>query len=187
MNKIIVIGIVLVLVLIAVFVFVRSGQKVDESKLTSNSKISTMMLSSEAFSDNSEIPVKYSCDGQKINPPLKISNAPANAQSLALIIEDPDAPGGTFIHWTMWNIKPNATFIAEGAVPEGAVQGLNSADKVGYTPMCPPSGIHHYHFKVFALGTTLNLASGSKFADVVKAMEGHIIDQASLVGLYKRQ
>ncbi len=142
-------------------------------------------ISSTAFANNSSIPAKYSCEGENINPPLSISNLPAGTKSLALVVHDPDAPvKGGFTHWIMWNIKPE-TVISENY--SGAEQGTNGTGKNGYIGMCPPSGTHHYHFIVYALDTRLNLNKSTNKADLEKAIQGHILAQEDLVGLYRKQ
>ncbi len=145
-----------------------------------------LKLTSPAFEDNGMIPAKYTCDGNDINPELLIEGIPAEAKSLVLIVDDPDAPVGTWDHWIVWNI-PVVSKIGENSVPEGAVQGLNDFKKHDYGGPCPPSGTHRYMFKLYALDTTLDLDSNSKKGDVEKAMEGHILAQTKLVGLYSRE
>lgn len=145
-----------------------------------------MKITSEAFQYNQNIPSKYTCDGTNANPPLQISGVPSGAKTLALIVDDPDAPGGDFVHWTMWNIDPGTSIIAENQTSTGAVEGLTDFCKTGYGGPCPPSGTHHYQFKLFALDTALALTSKAKKADLLKAMEGHVLEQTILIGLYKR-
>lgn len=146
-----------------------------------------MKLTSSAFTHNSNLPAKYSCDGQGINPPLQIADIPANAQSLVLIFDDPDAPAGTFVHWLVWNIEPQTTTIAENSVPNGAALGSNSARKSSYFPPCPPSGTHHYVIKLYALDIKLDLVAGANKTVLEQAMQGHILDSAELIGLYQRK
>ncbi len=128
-----------------------------------------MQLTSPAFQPNQSILSKYTCDGENINPPLQISEVPEEAKSLALVVDDPDAPMGTFDHWVMWNISPETTTIEEAKVPEGAVQGKNNFGNNSYGGPCPPSGTHHYHFKVYALDTQLELDPSSEKADLEKS------------------
>lgn len=146
-----------------------------------------MKITSTAFENNGNIPSKYTCDGEGINPPLSFVEIPPAAQSLVLISDDPDAPGGTFVHWTVWNIDPKTMEIAENSVPSDAIQGITSYGKEGYGSPCPPSGVHRYYFKLYALDTKLELPPTSKEEDIKKAMTGHIIDQAEIVGLYTRK
>lgn len=147
-----------------------------------------MTLTSDKFGDNQFIIDTYTCEGKNINPPLTIEDVPEDAKSLALIVDDPDAPGGTFTHWVVWNIDPATTFIREGSVPPGAVQGKNSAGNTGYTGPCPPQRqIHHYIFKLYALGNRLDLPEGSDKLAVENAMSMHIVANDELRGQYGRQ
>ena len=129
------------------------------------------------------IPRKYTCQGEDISPPLTIFDIPSGTKSLALINDDPDAPMGTWDHWILWDIKATAT-IAENTVP--GVQGKNSWGRNDYGGPCPPSGTHRYFFKLYALDKTLDLTEGATKAHVLKAMAGHILAQAELIGLYKK-
>ena len=151
---------------------------------TSATAQTTLTVKSSSFSNNGMIPAKYTCQGEQVSPPLNISDVPAVAKSLALILNDPDAPmKGGFTHWVVWNIP------ADGNLPEnfkGAEQGLNGAKKTGYIGMCPPSGTHHYHFMVYALDTRLNIDKNTDKAGLEKAMSGHIVAQGELVGLYQK-
>ncbi len=153
--------------------------------LQDNANGGSMKLSSPVFEDGDNIPSKYTCDGENISPPLEIEDVPSNAKSLALIVDDPDAPIGTFVHWIVWNIPANTTYIEEGA-NISYLQGKNGFGKVGYGGPCPPFGTHRYFFKLYALDTTLSLASGSKKKDLERAMSGHIIEETQLMGRYKR-
>ena len=143
-----------------------------------------LQVQSVAFSHNGHIPPKYTCEGENINPPLEISDIPEETKSLALIMEDPDAPRGIFDHWIVWNIPPNEA-IAEGSIP--GISGTNSFGKTGYGGPCPPTGSHRYFFKVFALDAELELTAGANKNELLKAMEGHIIAQAELMGLYQKR
>ncbi len=146
-----------------------------------------MKLTSSVFENKGSIPSKYTCDGEDINPPLNLSDVPDDTESLVLIVDDPDAPGKTWDHWIVWNIPATVSEIEEDSVPEGAVQGMNDFGKQPYGGPCPPSGTHNYHFKLYALDAELNLDSSVKKQDVFKAMEGHILEEAELVGKYQRQ
>jgi Raf kinase inhibitor-like YbhB/YbcL family protein len=147
---------------------------------------SIMKISSDAFSNGSYIPSKFTADGEKINPKLVIEGIPQNAKTLALIVDDPDAPSGTFVHWTVWSIDPAISVIGENSVPNGAIQGITSAGVSGYVPPAPPSGVHRYYFKIYALDAKLNLTGNAKISDLISAIEGHILDKAELMGLYAR-
>jgi Raf kinase inhibitor-like YbhB/YbcL family protein len=146
-----------------------------------------MKISSSAFQEGGNIPDKFSKNGQNINPPLRIEGAPAEAKSLLLIMDDPDAPVGLFTHWLVWNIDPKTTEIAENSVPNGAMQGTNDYPNPGYGGPQPPSGTHRYYFKIFALDQTLNLKAGAKRKEVDAAMQGNVIGQGELMGRYSHK
>jgi hypothetical protein len=151
-----------------------------------DSEVVQMKVSSPEFMNNGMIPKKFSCQGQDINPELEFSGVPDSTKSLALIMDDPDAPTGTWVHWVLFNIPNDTRMIAEDSVPEDAVQGLNSWPKNSYGGPCPPSGTHRYFFKLYALDSILGLDEGATKADVEQAMQGHIIEKAELIGLYKK-
>lgn len=146
-----------------------------------------MQIESSAFVNNQSISAKYTCDGENVSPPLKISAVPESTVSLALIVDDLDAQGGTFVHWVVWNIGAKISEIFEGVLPQGAIEGVNDFGKNGYGGPCPPTGVHRYLFKVYALDQQLDLSTASSKNDLEKAMSGHIIDKAEIVGLYQRQ
>ena len=146
----------------------------------------TMTVTSSAFHAGGNIPSKFTCDGSDTGPPLQISGVPSGARSLVLIVDDPDAPGGLFTHWLIWNISPQTTSITEGSAPKG-VQGSNDFGKSGYRGPCPPPGTHRYSFKIFALDRDLDLGAGARRNQVDSAMKGHIIAQGELVGRYARK
>jgi len=145
-----------------------------------------MKLTSPAFQHNQLIPAKYTCDGDNVNPPLHLSNVPADTKSLALIVDDLDAPMGTWTHWTWWNASPHTTEIAEHSVPPGAVQGATSFGTPGYGGPCPPSGTHRYHFRLYALNDIISLPATATVDQLNEAIAGHIIEHVDLVGLYQR-
>lgn len=145
---------------------------------------STLTVSSPSFKHNEMIPSKFTCEGSNINPEILIGNVPATTRSLALILDDPDAPNGTFDHWIMWNIPADDRKIKENHAP--GTEGKNGKGDSKYTGPCPPSGTHHYHFKVYALDTKLDLKSGSTKQALENAMQGHILAQGELIGLYKK-
>ncbi len=175
--------IVLLLVLLSAslsfYTFAASGK---EAKMTEALKIS-----STAFENNGSIPSKFTCDGRDINPPLVIGGVPSGTKSLALIVDDPDAPSGMWVHWVVWNIDPKITEMGEDSVPKGAAQGMNDFRKHDYGGPCPPSGTHRYFFKLYALDTQLSLGTNAVKKDVEKAMQGHIVSQAQIIGTYKRK
>jgi Raf kinase inhibitor-like YbhB/YbcL family protein len=146
-----------------------------------------MKITSLSFKNNDYMPAAYSCDGAGIHPPLTFVAVPKEAKSLVLIVDDPDAPMGTFVHWVVYNIPPSTGMVAEGKGIPGSVSGKNSTGSTVFIAACPPSGTHRYFFKLYALGSELNLHAGAFKQEVEKAMEGHIIAQAELVGLYKRK
>ena len=144
-------------------------------------------LTSASFGDNETMPVQHTCDGANTSPPLAISGAPDGAASLALTTIDIDGPGGAFVHWTVWNIDPATTDVAQDAVPPGGVEGLTGRGTAGYFGPCPPSGTHRYVFTLHALDMTLELdpvMSGN--AELQAAIEGHVLASAVLTGLYTR-
>ena len=143
-----------------------------------------MILASPTFHHEQPIPLKFTCDGPDVSPELHISDVPKDARSLALVMDDPDAPRGMFVHWVVWNIRPSTTTIGEGAVP--GKQGRTDFGRVGYGGPCPPYGKHRYFFKLYALDTTLPLQEGSTKKDLETAMQGHIIARAELMGTYYR-
>jgi len=145
-----------------------------------------MKIESDIFLNNEKIPVQYTCDGESKPIPLKISDVSVEAKSLALIVDDPDAPNGDFVHWLVWNIDPKTLIIGNEEILDGAVEGLTSLNKKGWVAPCPPSGVHHYNFKLYALDIILSLSESSTKADLINAMNGHIIDSATLTGLYGR-
>lgn len=146
--------------------------------------IQSINVSSSAFASNGSVPGKYTCDGQNINPPLEFEGIPEEAESLVLIVDDPDASPKTFTHWIVWNIEPMAK-IEEDSIP--GVEGLNDFKKIGYGGPCPPSGTHRYFFRVYALDKNLDLKAGAGRKDLEKEMIGHIIAEGELMGKYSRK
>jgi Raf kinase inhibitor-like YbhB/YbcL family protein len=143
-----------------------------------------LIITSPAFENNGFIPSKFTCDGDNINPSLKVESIPEGTQSLVLIFDDPDALMGTWNHWIVFNIPPTEK-IEEDSVP--GTEGLNDFGRHSYGGPCPPSGTHRYFFKVYALDTKLGLGPNSRKKDVVKAIEGHILAEGELTGRYKRR
>jgi Raf kinase inhibitor-like YbhB/YbcL family protein len=151
------------------------------SSITNAVKLS---VTSSAFTDGGMIPSKYTCEGSETSPPLKVTDIPDRTKSLSVIVNDPDAPvPGGFTHWVIWNLD-NKGIISEGC--KSGEQGLNGANKSGYKGMCPPTGTHHYHFKVYALDARMDIDKNSNKAALEKAMEGHILGEGELVGLYAK-
>lgn len=147
-----------------------------------------MQITSSAFLSNQQIPERYTCNGEGVHPPLSISDYPVNSERFALIVDDPDAPDGTFTHWLVWDITLEHTTIQEGEIPPGLQQGKNSLGEIGYTPPCPPPGhgIHHYRFTIYALKEPLNISEGASRQQFDQALNNKVIDQAELIGLYGR-
>jgi Raf kinase inhibitor-like YbhB/YbcL family protein len=152
-----------------------------------------LTLTSPAFPTNSPIPSQYTCDGANISVPLQWSGAPSQTQSFVIICEDPDVPtslrpDGMYDHWVLFNIASTVSMLPENmqGLPQGATQGVNTSKKLGYTGPCPPDRQHRYFFKIFALDSTLDLPQGTTKAEVVAACQGHILDQAELMGVYNR-
>ncbi len=150
-----------------------------------------MEIKSSAFGSGEMIPAKYTCDGADFSPQLEWSGSPAGTRSFALICDDPDAPMGTWVHWVIYDIPPTATMLAEGItrekdLPGGGTQGINDFRKIGYGGPCPPGGTHRYFFKLYALDSELGLKPGVTKDQLLKAMRGHILGEAQLMGTYRR-
>ena len=148
-------------------------------------------LTSSAFKDGQPIPRGYTCDGADVSPPLEWSDIPKNAKTIALVADDPDAPSGTFVHWVLYNLPAEGMGLIENTpmtetLKGGGMQGTNDFKKIGYGGPCPPSGTHHYLFKLYALDGEVALKPGATRADLEKAMEGHVLGQAQLMGTYSR-
>lgn len=150
---------------------------------TSVEDYKVMKIKSSAFEPNSQIPEKYTCDGMDTNPPLELEGIPEKAKCLAIIVEDPDAPKGTWTHWIAWDI-PVTHHLKEGF--NGGVQGMNDFGKNNYGGPCPPSGTHRYYFKIYALDDLLNIKPSSNKKDLERAMSEHIVAFGELVGKYSR-
>jgi hypothetical protein len=145
-----------------------------------------MEIKSRAFNDGDHMPSRYTCDGENINPPLEILNIPDNTKTLALVVDDPDAPNKTWVHWLMWNVPTDNHSIEEGQPPQKATYGTNDFDKLEYGGPCPPSGTHRYFFKVYALDSHLELPKGANKDELMNAIEQHKIESAQLIGLYSK-
>jgi Raf kinase inhibitor-like YbhB/YbcL family protein len=152
-----------------------------------------IQITSDVFADSQPISAKYTCDGPDVSPLLTWTNQPADAKSFVLIADDPDAPGGAWVHWVIYNLPPTATSLAENMppspqLPGGAKQGINDFGQTGYGGPCPPPGKpHRYFFKIYALDTTLGLDSGATKKELLKAMNGHVLAEGQLWGTYQRQ
>ncbi len=178
-------GLKLLLVLFSLAVV--SGCIAWEKEVNTMEKIT---VSSEAFKEGEAIPLEYTCDGKDVSPPLSWKGVPENAKSLALIMDDPDAPMGTFVHWVLFNIPSDTTTLPKGiprnqTLADGSSQGMTDFGRTGYGGPCPPRGTHRYYFKVYALDTMLDLRSATK-QQLENAMKGHVLAQGELMGRYAR-
>jgi hypothetical protein len=145
-----------------------------------------MEITSQAFTNGGSIPRRFTCDGDNLSPPLQWGGSPSGTKSFALIMDDPDAPSGTFVHWILFDIPSAYSSLSEGVQRMG-VMGSNSYRKLGYNGPCPPPGpAHRYFFKLYALDRILGLSPGSRKADVEKAIQGHILAQTEWIGRYGR-
>lgn len=144
----------------------------------------TLKVRSHSFSHEGNIPAEFTCEGRDINPALEIQDIPEGTKTLALVMEDPDAPRGVFDHWIVWNIPPQKS-IPEQSNP--GISGTNSFGKTGYGGPCPPSGTHRYYFRVFALDAELDLLAGSVKQELLNAMDGHVLATGELMGRYAKQ
>jgi len=153
----------------------------------------SIKITSTAFTEGQSIPDKYTCSGADISPPLAWNGAPASTKSFALIADDPDAPMGTWVHWVIYNLPSTATSLGENTprspeLSNGAKQGVNDFGKTGYGGPCPPPGKpHHYHFKIYALDTLLDLKPSTTKKELLKAISGHVLGEGQLIGTYQRQ
>ena len=171
--------------LMLMIVFIISCAQQQETQIQKTTGVFEMKLTSTAFAHNGAIPSEFTCDSSDVSPPLSIGDIPSNAKSLVLIMDDPDAPVGTWDHWVVFNIPTTTKQIQKGTEPSG-IAGKNSWGRTGYGGPCPPSGTHRYFFKLYALDIELNLPEGSTKKDLERAMQGHILAQAELMGTYKR-
>ncbi|HVU60001.1 MAG TPA: YbhB/YbcL family Raf kinase inhibitor-like protein [Candidatus Saccharimonadales bacterium] len=142
----------------------------------------SLQLTSPVFADGDIIPKKYTCKGINVSPPLEVHHVPAEAASLALILHDPDAPSGDFLHWSIWNLGTDIVSLSEDEVPDGARQGTNDFGKVAYGGPCPPSGTHRYIFELYALDAELAVDDGADREELMEAIDTHIVAQATLTG-----
>ncbi|HEX2218995.1 MAG TPA: YbhB/YbcL family Raf kinase inhibitor-like protein [Gemmatimonadales bacterium] len=158
-----------------------------------DSPTSTLTLASTAFRDGEPMPIRHTCDGEDLSPPLAWAGVPVGTRTFALICDDPDAPRRTWVHWLLWNLPSDAVELGEGVqprpeLPSGARQGLNDSGDLGYGGPCPPPGApHRYFFRLHALDTSLNLPPGANRPELELAMEGHVLAHATIMGTYGRQ
>ncbi len=147
----------------------------------------SLTIESPAFNTNTLMPIQYTCNGENHSPALRWHGAPAGTASYVLIVDDPDAPKGTWVHWLLFNIPATLSQLPEATeLPADAISGKNSWDKQGYGGPCPPSGTHRYYFKLYALDTRLTVNSSVNKDDILNAMEGHVLGMSELIGLYKQ-
>lgn len=179
---------VILFVVVAALVVVNVSNNSRGIDLIPRNQLTKMRVSSPVFKKGESIPSKYTCEGENTNPQIDISGVPPSAKSLALIMDDPDAPKRTFTHWLVWNVSPEASELAENGVPSGAVQGNNSANKLGYTGPCPPSGTHRYFFKIYALDAMLDLKSGIGRNELETEIQKHLIEKnEEFFGVYEKK
>ena len=184
-----------VLVIVIFGLMIYAFFSMSSTKSVQRKEVKQMTILS-AFKDGDFIPKKYACEGQDVNPEIVVSNVPEGAKTIAIICEDPDAPIGTFVHWVLWNFPVNGSSvkIPEGIrkvekLPDGTMQGYNDFGKIGYNGPCPPKGhgVHHYHFKVYAVNNVLELKGKITKKELEKALSGKILAQAEIIGLYERK
>jgi len=191
-------GIFSLLILLSMFLSACASSASSTSEPATPEPIATeetmsLQLTSDAFANGQSIPAKYSCVGKNISPALAWNDPPAGTQSFALIMDDPDAPFGTWVHWVLYNIKPDMRGLQEdlpitgkNVDPDAIYVGKNSAGNIGYDGPCPPSGTHRYFFKLYALDTLISLLPGASEEQILKEMDGHILAQAELMGTFSK-
>ena len=178
--------------MVMVMAFVGPGFGVTTARAASGDtpeaamESAALTLVSPAFQHGRPIPVRFTADGENVSPELRLTGVPPEAASLALVMDDPDAPSGTWVHWVVWNIPAGVRVLEEGAVPPEAVEGVNSWGRRGYGGPSPPSGTHRYVFKVYALDRRLDLPETATKKDLEAAMQGHVLAGGRLVGTYSR-
>lgn len=149
-----------------------------------------MEITSTAFNNEGMIPSRHTCDGEDLSPPLSWHDLPEGTKSVAMIADDPDAPGKTWVHWVIYNIPPDGGLPGnvppEKNLPGGARQGINDFGRIGYGGPCPPGGVHRYYFKLYALDAQLNLPAGGTKKELLREMEGHVLGEAQLMGRFRR-
>lgn len=180
--------IAIVVAIIGLIILLPKAAAPENKQIPPSANFSTTMkITSPNFEQNTVIPKKFTCEGGNGNPELTIEGVPENTKSLALIMDDPDAPNGTFIHWLLWNIDPKPSPIKEGAPPEKALEGKNSNGKIGYIGPCPPPGKpHRYFFKLYALDAVLDVPAGSSKDALEAEINKHLLAKTELIGMYQR-
>jgi Raf kinase inhibitor-like YbhB/YbcL family protein len=180
----------LIIAVLAAWVLLR--RSASRKDIVDARTVPVLVVASSSFADGGTIPSKFTCDGGDVSPQISFTVPPAGTKSFALIVDDPDAPAGSFVHWVVFNLPATLRDLPEGAsaraeIMQVAVQGKNDFDKNGYGGPCPPgSNPHHYSFRVYALDTTLELPEGSTKREVAQAATGHVVAEGKLIGLYKR-
>jgi len=167
-------------------------QPVAQPASTPKEDKAEIKLTSAALKDGQSIPAPYTCDGVNISPPLEWSGLPKTTKTVAVVVDDPDAPSGTWVHWVLYNLPADNIGLVENVpasenLKAGGFQGKNDFGKIGYGGPCPPSGTHRYFFKIYALDSELPLKAGATKAELMKAMEGHIVLEGQLMGTYRHQ
>jgi len=181
----------LIVILAMAWVFLRRSE--GRRDIVDAETVPALTVTSSSFPNGGMIPARFTCDGEDVSPQLSISSPPTRTKSLTLIVDDPDAPAGSFVHWVAFNLSPGLHDLPEGASarPEtlqGGAQGRNDFDKNGYGGPCPPGNKpHHYFFRIYALDTFLQLPEGSTRSVVAQAAKGHVVAEGKLVGLYTRR
>ncbi|WP_328522478.1 YbhB/YbcL family Raf kinase inhibitor-like protein [Kribbella sp. NBC_00359] len=166
--------------------FLTAGCGGGDAKEPATTAPASITVTSTAFTDGGPIPRKYTCDGDGVSPPLAWTGLPAGTGALAIVVDDPDAPRGTFTHWVVLDLEPTTTSIAEGQLPPAAKQAANSAGKSAYFGPCPPSGTHHYRFTIYALSEATGLPGGTKLDEALKAIDSKSIARGRLTALFAR-
>ena len=146
----------------------------------------TISVTSSAFQDGQPIPARFTCDGDNVSPPLAWQGVPSNAKAVALVVDDPDAPRGTFVHWVLLDLTPSTTSLTEHSTPSDATQANNSRGNASYFGPCPPSGTHHYRFTIYALSSPTGLPTGADLTQALKAINASTIARGRLTGTYAR-
>jgi Raf kinase inhibitor-like YbhB/YbcL family protein len=184
MRRIIIFSLTLIFLMMASCT--SSTTSTSESAPAATEATMSLTLTSDAFANGQSIPVKYSCVGKNISPALAWNDPPGGTQSFALIVDDPDAPMGTWVHWVLYNLPPETRSIQENLPATEQTVGKNSSGNLRYDGPCPPSGTHRYYFKLYALDASLNLTPGATKEQVLKQMEGHILAQGELMGTFSK-
>lgn len=175
------------LLLLTTAILLTAGCGGGDPKEPATTAPASITVTSTAFRDGAAIPRQYTCDGASTSPPLAWTGVPAGTASLAIVVDDPDAPNGTFTHWVLLDLAPQATELTAGTTPPNAKQANNSAGKPSYAGPCPPSGTHHYRFTVYALSKATGLANGTDLDEALKAIDTNTIARGRLTALYERQ